>query len=393
MRSITATGPAHALAGLSLRAGPGEVYAVVGPSGCGKTTLLELDRGLASPDGGRIAAEPGGTDAAARPAAAVATAPSTTRRSHCGSQASAGCARARAGRRALRRSSVSRGFERAMPNELSGGMRQRVAFLRTLLAGKPVLCLDEPFAALDAITRAEAQRWLADALAREPRTVAARDPRRRGGGPARGSRRASCARGPARVIAELDVGLPRPRSRTEPELLALRERALEALARGMDERGLAPMSAPQTGAAFAASDRGRSSARGSSTRTRARATSLFAACAACGGASLWEQRGPDRSEPRDDRDARSSLGLALALVLGFASALAIHFSRLVRQAVYPLAVGSQAIPVAVLAPAARLLVGIRHAAEALRDRADLLLPDRRDHRRRARRGRCRTSSS
>ena len=50
-------------------------------------------------------------------------------------------------------------------------MRQRVAFLRTLLAGKPVLALDEPFASLDAITRAEMQEWLAGALAADPRTV------------------------------------------------------------------------------------------------------------------------------------------------------------------------------------------------------------------------------
>ena len=50
-------------------------------------------------------------------------------------------------------------------------MRQRVAFLRTLLPGRPVLLLDEPFGALDSITRAAMQEWLADALAEEPRTV------------------------------------------------------------------------------------------------------------------------------------------------------------------------------------------------------------------------------
>ena len=119
-------------------------------------------------------------------------------------------------------------FEHARPSELSGGMRQRVAFLRTLLPGRPVLLLDEPFGALDSITRASMQHWLADALAQEPRTVllVTHDVEE---ALFLADRVAVLSPRPGRVVAELDVDLPRPREVTSAEFGALKRRALEAL--------------------------------------------------------------------------------------------------------------------------------------------------------------------
>jgi NitT/TauT family transport system ATP-binding protein len=120
------------------------------------------------------------------------------------------------------------GFERTRPAQLSGGMRQRVSFLRSLLAGKPVLALDEPFAALDAITRAEMQSWLAHVLATEPRTVVlvTHDVEE---AVVLGDRVVVMSPRPGRVVREVRVVLDRPRRRTDPEVVALRERVLEAL--------------------------------------------------------------------------------------------------------------------------------------------------------------------
>ena len=124
------------------------------------------------------------------------------------------------------------GFEAARPHELSGGMRQRVAFARTVLAGKPVLLLDEPFGGLDAITRAEMQEWLAGALAAEARAtiLVTHDVEE---ALYLCDRVAVLAPRPTKVVAELAGPSPRSHPRnaivTSPEFVAARERALSAL--------------------------------------------------------------------------------------------------------------------------------------------------------------------
>jgi NitT/TauT family transport system ATP-binding protein len=221
-----------ALAGISLQAPRGGVLAVVGPSGCGKTTLLELICGLQQPDSGTVTADPAvlmpQRDLLLPWLSALDNAALALR------IAGDSRARAREGARALFAELGLAGFERARPHELSGGMRQRVAFLRTLLSGKPVLCLDEPFGALDAITRQEMHEWLTGALAREPRTVVlvTHDVEE---AIVLADRVAILSARPGHVVAQLCVDLPHTstgRERTGEAVTALRQRALRVLAEG-----------------------------------------------------------------------------------------------------------------------------------------------------------------
>jgi ABC-type nitrate/sulfonate/bicarbonate transport system ATPase subunit len=219
-------GTVRALDGVSLRAAPREVVAVAGPSGCGKSTLLELVCGLTAPDAGAITADP-----AALMPQRDGLLPWLTALDNAALALRVGGASKAAARAAAHEHFVAfglEGFEQARPNELSGGMRQRVAFLRTLLAGRPVVCLDEPFGALDALTRLNMQRWLADALEREPRTVllVTHDVEE---AVLLADRIVLLSPRPGRVVATLDVPLERPRHRSDPEVVALRERALAAL--------------------------------------------------------------------------------------------------------------------------------------------------------------------
>ncbi len=219
------------------------VLGLVGPSGCGKSTLLELIVGLREPSRGEIEVS-GETN-------------SSGRLSHCAFMPQRDLllpwlpaidnAALALRNRGVRRSDARReagelferfglaGFERSRPAELSGGMRQRVAFLRTLIAGKPVLALDEPFAALDAITRGEMQGWLAAALSQDPRTVVlvTHDIEE---ALYLCDRVVVLSSRPARVVGHLSAPTPRAADRdeavTDPAFVPVREHAMHLLREG-----------------------------------------------------------------------------------------------------------------------------------------------------------------
>jgi NitT/TauT family transport system ATP-binding protein len=236
-------GELRAIQRLDLEAPAHGVLGLVGPSGCGKSTLLEVIAGLREPSAGEVAVG-GARDAAGRLArcafmpqrdlllpwlAAIDNAALALRNRGLRRRA------ARAEAALLFERFGLAGFERVRPAELSGGMRQRVAFLRTLLAGKPALALDEPFASLDAITRAEMQAWLAEALRADPRTVVlvTHDVEE---ALYLCDRVAVLSARPGRVVAELSAPAPRAADRdaavTDPAFVAARERAMHALSEG-----------------------------------------------------------------------------------------------------------------------------------------------------------------
>jgi ABC-type nitrate/sulfonate/bicarbonate transport system ATPase subunit len=217
-----------------------ERLGIVGPSGCGKSTLLSAVAGLLEPTEGSISI--GGSTTAPERLARCALMPQRdlllpwrTALDNAGlalENRGASKAEARAKARPLFERFGLAAFEERLPAELSGGMRQRVAFLRTLLAGKDVFLLDEPFGALDSITRGRMQEWLLSALEREPRTVLmvthdvdealllSHDV-------------VVMSARPGTIVRKLEARFPRdvPRREivTSPEFAALKEQALEAL--------------------------------------------------------------------------------------------------------------------------------------------------------------------
>ncbi|MGW9308078.1 ABC transporter ATP-binding protein [Saccharomonospora azurea] len=149
-----------ALREVTLNVEPGEFIAIVGPSGCGKSTLLKLASGLLAPSSGSVVLQGEPVSGPRKDVGYVfqkaALLEWRTARRNILLQAEMRHLPAReAAQRADELIAMTglTGFEDAYPHELSGGMQQRVALCRALLHRPPVLLMDEPFGALDALTR------------------------------------------------------------------------------------------------------------------------------------------------------------------------------------------------------------------------------------------------
>ena len=222
---------------VSMHVASGEFVSILGPSGCGKSSLLRLLTGALKPDRGEILV--GGALLEESPPAfafmpqrdALMPWRPIIDNVTLGLEVQGmGRAEARARVRPLFATFGLDGFEHHYPAQLSGGMRQRAALMRTIVQDRPVQLLDEPFGALDALTRTEMPRWLERRWqhARWTTVLVTHDVRE---AVALSDRIYVLSPRPARIIAEFEVPDRRPRlGRTlSPEAVRLEAALLDTL--------------------------------------------------------------------------------------------------------------------------------------------------------------------
>ncbi len=232
-------GPVRALDDIAFEMPLGEFLTIVGPSGCGKSTLFNIIAGLIQPDpGARVMLDGAVVE---HLLGKIGYMPQrdllfpwrdVLDNAILGLELQ-GVPKAEARREALGLFDVFglAGFEHAYPYSLSGGMRQRVALMRAYLFRSDVMLLDEPFGALDALTRGAMQEWLTTIWERLGRTILfiTHDIDE---AIFLGDRVLVMTSRPGRVKAEIKVGVPRPRRQTaltDPAFVELKRTVLELI--------------------------------------------------------------------------------------------------------------------------------------------------------------------
>ena len=226
------------LEGVSLTVSIGEFVSIIGPSGCGKSTLLNIIAGLDQPDAGTVELD---GDPASQKLGRIGYMQQkdllmpwrTVLDNAALGLELQGTPRRQARRRASELTDLFglKGFENQYPFALSGGMRQRAAFLRTMLLDQDLMLLDEPFGALDALTRVQMQEWLLDLWGTLGKTIIliTHDVDE---AILLSDRVYVLTARPAKITMVLDVDLPRPRNFrqvTQPDFVSLKARLLTPL--------------------------------------------------------------------------------------------------------------------------------------------------------------------
>ncbi|MCD9033296.1 ABC transporter ATP-binding protein [Luteimonas sp. Y-2-2-4F] len=227
------------LRGIDLDVAAGEFVSIVGASGCGKSTLLRLVVGLEGDYSGRIAVAGQPVAGTSLERGIVFQEPRllpwlTVERNIALGLLNSGLSKADKAEAVRAHIDLVRlnGFERAWPHQLSGGMAQRVALARALVNRPKLLLLDEPFGALDALTRAHMQTELQRLWQQEGITMilVTHDVEE---AVYLGNRVVVMRPRPGRIERIVDIGLPFPRDRNGPALLDARRQVVEAFAEAL----------------------------------------------------------------------------------------------------------------------------------------------------------------
>ncbi|MBM9468693.1 ABC transporter ATP-binding protein [Nakamurella sp. YIM 132084] len=223
---------------ISFSVRPGEFVSVIGPSGCGKSTMFNIIAGLETPTSGDVLIDGAVANGEREHTAYMPQKDLLFPWRTIVQNAALGLEVQGTPRKEARRAAAGlfaqfglKGFEHSFPFELSGGMRQRAALLRTVVQGREILLLDEPFGALDSLTRIEMQTWLQEVWAEHSWTAVliTHDIRE---AVYLSDRVIVLSARPASVRLDVEVDLPRPRDlsmTTSPEFVRIEEQLIEVL--------------------------------------------------------------------------------------------------------------------------------------------------------------------